>query len=1125
MNESPESPHLPSPDGDLPAGNQSSEEPGHARFRRLISSTDDTEPSFIKPDAPSVSPAQGAAASPPLPYLAPESINDSLRPTISPPPLVHPMPVTRSVEERIGSPLPHRVDEVDVDATRVSPVATNSLQPKPPSGLPSQPTRSVNAARVPPPSNRNPRTQPPPPAPVSSGTSWRKLLGCTTRLIIFGLFVFVIVGIVVVALMVREYASVAANLPPVDDLYSRASQFETTRILDRNGNILYEILDPNAGRRTYIPLSRISPNLLAATIATEDKNFYTHPGFDLFAIGRAFWQNWQNEGETVSGASTITQQLARLLLFSVEERYEQTYRRKVREALAAAEITRRYSKDEILELYLNEINYGSISYGIQAASETYFNTTADQLTLGQAAFLAGLPQSPSIYDIVNNRDATLRRMQDVLTLMYQTSLEDGCIYVSNSPTRVCVDSEAVLTGYTEIQNYPFQSPRIEMRYPHWVNYVRLLLESQYDAQTIYRSGFTIYTTIDPALQAEAEQLVKRQVEQLVSYQAYNGAMVAIQPATGEILAMVGSADFYNEEIDGQVNMAVSPTRQPGSSIKPFTYLAAFEKGWTPSTLLWDVQSEFPPSGDPNDPRPPYVPVNYDGRFHGPVTVRSALANSYNIPAVKTMQFVGVYDDPQTQAEDGLVAMMRRMGVNSLTRGDYGMALTLGGGEVSLLEMTGAFAVLANNGVRSPTVAITKIMDHQGNLVYEYQPQSQQVVRTEHAYLISSILSDNSARTPAFGAQSVLALPFMAAAKTGTTNDFRDNWTVGYTPDLAVGVWVGNADYSPMVNTTGLTGAAPIWADFMQFAVPKLTNGNPTPFTRPAGIIDRIVCSVSGAEPSEKCPSMRNEIFAYDQPPLPKEQDLWMHVALDTWTGLRASTACGDFVKDEDVINVTDPWAAAWLTQTDAGRRWAAENGFRDPLRFLPARECRTDDPRPLLSITSPGEAQTITSDTIDIFGQVDATAEFQNFMLFYGVGTDPSEYDWKPLMERSFPVSQVEKFYTWNLSETFTNSSENGFSALNPIPSGAVALRLYMKSTRNTYAELIVHLNFQIPTPTPTATPTPTETPTVTPTLEPTLTHTPTLTPLPTESPTLAPPPTETLTPTLVPSETPTPTL
>ena len=370
--------------------------------------------------------------------------------------------------------------------------------------------------------------------------------------------------------------------------------------------------------------------------------------------------------------------------------------------------------------------------------------------------------------------------------MYEASQEQGCIFVSNSPQRVCVDALIVGDATNEMAGYTFNSPDIEIHFPHWVTYIRSLLEIQFDAQTIYRSGFDVHTTLDPALQELAEQVVEKQVLALADRNASNGALVAIRPNTGEILAMVGSADFYNEEIDGQVNMAISP-RQPGSSIKPLTYIAAFEKGWTPATLIWDVPSEFPPSGDPNDTRPPYKPINYDDRFHGPVTVRSALANSYNVPAVKTLDYVGIYDNPDTPGEDGLVAFARRLGITTLNRDDYGLSLTLGGGEVTLLDLTGAYAAVANGGRRVPPTAITQIVDFNGNVVYEYNPPTgEQVIRPEHAFLISSILSDNEARTPAFGQNSVLNLPFQAAAKTGTTNDFRDNWTMGYIPEA--GSW-------------------------------------------------------------------------------------------------------------------------------------------------------------------------------------------------------------------------------------------------------------------------------------------------------------------------------------------------
>ncbi|HNT23122.1 MAG TPA: transglycosylase domain-containing protein [Anaerolineales bacterium] len=1101
-----------------------SDEQSVNRFRRLLSTDEDTQP--VQPEG-QPEPAGAPDGSPPpadqaaLPAVPPEpgvSPLPTVEPPVEPSPALQPPPVPRENQTPLavtlppppplgitpqhsppalgtqGMPLPRRVDEFDLHATRVSPSAVSSR----PAARPVRP--------VPPPVVPTPPVVSPPPAPPRAkvAVDWRGGLGCLLRMALLGLLALIIIGLLGGSFVLYEYYSIASTLPSVDDLRQRASSFETTRIYDRNNNLLYEMIDPNAGRRTYVSLDKISPLLVAATVATEDQEYYSHPGFDWLAIVRAFWQNAQG-GETVSGASTITQQLARILLLSPEERYEQSYMRKVREALLAAEITRRYSKDEILELYLNEINYGNLAYGVEAAAFTYFGVSANNLTLPQAAFLAGLPQSPSVYDVYTNREATLTRMQQVLTLMYDASTEDGCIYVSNSPERVCLTVEEAVSAYRSLDTYQFKSPDVEMRYPHWVMYVRTLLEAQYDAQTIYRSGFSVYTTLDPGLQDAAQQIVAEQVAALAVNNATNGALVAIRPSTGEILAMVGSADFYNEAIDGQVNMALSPTRQPGSSIKPLTYLAAFERGWTPSTLIWDVPSEFPPSGDPNDPREPYSPVNYDGRFHGPVSVRSALANSYNIPAVKTLQFTGIFDDPATESKDGLVGMASRLGITTFTRPDYGLALTLGGGEVSLMEMTGAYAVLANGGRRVAPVAITRILDHNGELVYEYQvPAGEQVVRSEHAYLLWSILSDNEARTPAFGANSVLNLPFLAAAKTGTTNDYRDNWTMGYTPDIAVGVWVGNSDYTPMQNTSGLTGAAPIWASFMQNAVQRLTGGNPTPYQRPAGIVDRVVCAVSGTEPSQWCPSQRAEIYAADQPPLPKEQDLWAKVPLDTWTNLRASAACADFISEEFVLNVTDVWAVTWLKDTNDGRNWAQQMGFNDPIRFAPPRECRAEDPRPFLAFPALGEGQTITASPLDVYALAYASADFKDFSLWYGLGDKPVE--WIKLMERDQPAAGAEMVHTWDLKD---------------IPAGTVTLRLLMHSIRDTEVERLLHLNIQVPTATLTPTPTVTPSPSLTPTLDATFTPTPSPVPNATDTP----PPTSTVPPSSTPpaSETPSP--
>jgi len=1021
------------------------------KFRRLLDSEAETQ---AEPSAEEHTPSHGTS------------------------PFRHP-----AVDEN-GMPLPRRVEEIDMGATRVGQSAYEHT-----------PGSTVRRPMT---------TQRMPPARHRPSFNWSKAGGCLLRGLITSIFIVVALGLILAAVGIYEYYSIAATLPSVSDLQQRASQFETTHILDRNGDVLYEINDPNAGRRTYVPLNEISSYLVAATLSTEDKDFYTHGGFDPLAILRAFWENITS-GETVSGASTITQQLARAVLFTPEERGQRSYMRKVREALLSTEIERRYSKDEILELYLNEIYYGSQSYGVEAAAETYFGETAGQLNLAEAAFLAGLPQAPSVYDIYTNRDVTMVRYQNVIMGMLALSRERACIYVSNAPDPVCVDGPAAAAAIQDIQNRTFTPPTTNMRYPHWVQYIRTLLEERFDPQTIYRSGFTVYTTLDPDMEDAAQQSVAAQVMALADKHVTDGALVAIKPSTGEILAMVGSPDFYNDANAGQINMAVSPTRQPGSSIKPFTYLAAFEKGWTPSTLIWDVPSEFPPSGLPNDPNPPYVPNNFDHKFHGPVTVRVALANSYNVPAVKALQFVGVYDDPNTPQKDGLIGMAERMGITSLTRTDYGLSLTLGGGEVSLLEMTGGYAVIANGGLKVPPVAISKIVDFQGNVVFQYQPPAgEQVISPEHAFLMSSILSDNSARTPVFGPNSIVNLPFQVAVKTGTSNDSRDNWTLGYTPDLAVGVWVGNADYTPMENTTGLTGAGPIWAEFMTFAISRLTGGNPAPFVKPGGIEAHIICTVSGTQPSQWCPSQREEYFAAGQSPLPPEDDLWRKIMVDTWTNLEASPECTDVYIDEYMaINVVEEWARNWIRQDERGQQWARDMGF-DKNIFVPDRKCNANDPRPNLQFVGLEDGQTIIQNSLDISIVADATGGFRSWRLEWGAGSDGGNLA-TLFGDINIPVSSPTKVYTWDLTG---------------IPNGQITLRLYMQGDGDNYADKNIHLNLSVSTPTPT----PTETPTLTPTQTPTPTSTETPTPTSTETPTPPLPPTEPPMDTPIPTESPTPT-
>lgn len=1006
-------------------------------------------------------------------------------------------------------PLPKRVEETDVEGTRVSNAAYQPvIETKPPT--PRQAHNQRPAYRLPEnqeqsqrPAYRTPESQPQyrRPAPLtptfadrmalffgSFGSRLRGNKGCFTRGLIISAFALVIFALCGGSILVYQYSAIASTLPDVSDLKNRTSQFQTTRILDRNGQVLFELNDPNAGRRNYIPLSEISPNLVAATIATEDKDFYDNPGFDPVAITRALWRNYVTQGEG-GGASTITQQLARALLLSPEERTQRTVQRKTREIILAAEITRRYSKDEILELYLNEIYYGNLAYGIEAAANTYFNKSARDLTLGEAAFLAGLPQSPAVYDIYTNPETTLVRQQQVLVLMFELSQLQGCIEVSNSEERICVDPVAATDAANQIKAYNFIPPVFgDAKYPHWVNFVRAELEELYDAQTIYRSGFVVYTTLDPVLQDQAQQLVTNQVATMAENNTKNGALVAIQPSTGQILAMVGSPDFNNAAISGQINMAISPTRQPGSSIKPITYVAAFEKGWTPATWIWDVPTQFPDGANP-----PYEPRNYDGKFHGGMTVRTALSNSFNIPAVKALEFVGIYDDPNTPEKDGMIAMAERLGITSLTRDDYGLSLTLGGGDVSLIDMTTAYSVFANGGRKMPTVAILKITTFDGETVYEYEaPGGDQVLRAEHAYLISSILSDNQARSLMFGPNSALNLSFQVAAKTGTTNDIRDNWTLGYTPDLVTGVWVGNADYTPMVSSSGLSGAAPIWSQFMEFAVPYLTNGSPTSFSRPAGLTDKVVCRLGGAEPSNLCQSEYTEVFASDQPPLPHGQDLARRVRIDLWTGYESSEECSGPSAERVVLNVKDTWARKWF-ETGDGQKWLANNELPEEPDYAPERECQEGDPQPKVELNF-NDGQVITNPVLEVNGTASADKGFKSWRLEFGSGEDPGS--WTLLAENDKPVED-SALTTWNLSG---------------IPNGIVTLRLTLIG-ENAEVDKRIRLNLSLPIPTvPTATPTvvapPTETPTqiiVPPTDLPT--ETPTLTPFPSETPSETPTP------------------
>jgi membrane peptidoglycan carboxypeptidase len=659
---------------------------------------------------------------------------------------------------------------------------------------------------------------------------------------------------------VAAYREVNAELPNASSV--AATTFQSSRIYDRDGKLLQEVDDPDRGWRTFVPFDQISPYLIDATVAAEDATYWTHYGVEPLAIVRGVLINTSGAGS--SGGSTITQQLTRAIFPDKISSNDQSYTRKAREALVAVELERQFSKRDIMTMYLNEIFYGNRSYGIEAASQTFFNKHASELTLAEASLLAGLPQQPTSYNPAVNLDAAKQRQEYVLAQMVKLG------YITRAEAKAAFDE--TLDIRQDRSNRIFDNP-------HFTNYVRGYVQEVLGEDALFRGGLQITTSIDSALQDDAERIVQAQVANLRDFKASNGSMVAMVPYTGEIIAMVGSANFDDPIINGEVNIAVSP-QQPGSSIKPLAYAAAFEQGgWTPGTVVLDSRFRRevdPPEVDPvtGEPVNFYEPQNYTGNFYGAVTVRTALANSLNIPAVKAVEYVGV---------PSMIDLARRMGmVDSFTRdpSEYGVGIALGGGEVQLLELTNAYATFANNGRYVPANPILKITDSLGNVLYELDreealEQGQQGLQAEYAYQITSVLTDNAARRMLFGPDNLFettaeTLGRPTAAKSGTTNDVRDVWTMGYTTDLAVGVWVGNTDNTQMVAMDGIEGAGPIWSEAMTLIhenpeYAELLNGpdgRPLDelFPRPAGIYEGELCSATGHKPVGSSPA-RKEVLA------------------------------------------------------------------------------------------------------------------------------------------------------------------------------------------------------------------------------------------------------------------------
>lgn len=699
---------------------------------------------------------------------------------------------------------------------------------------------AVNPTRLGIPSARHPA-----PSNVGKGLA----AGFVAILWVLGIIAAVLTALFLVAALIIGGAVYyfASTLPPATKLASIHVD-QSTRIYDRNGALLFEVFDPNTGRRTVIPPNQIPKVMKEATIATEDPNFYTNPGVDVEGVTRAVYYLVTTR-HVMTGGSTITQQLVKTMLLTPEE----TLDRKVREAFLSLEVSQHYSKDEIMAMYLNMIYYGNLSYGIQAASQSYFKKDAIDMDVAESSLLAGLPQQPSLYDPCSNPDLALARQKIVLGLMVKNK------FITDRQASDASDEMSSRIKDPAFQNNCYV--KVNTVAPHFVDYVTKVLEQTYGPDVVYKGGLQVYTTLDPAVQKITQEEAQKQISQLKAQNVSNAAVVVENPRTGEILAMLGSVDYFNKSIDGQVNVADS-LRQPGSSIKPFNYVTAFEQGWSPATPILDTKTVF----NMGQGFPPYVPANYDRKYHGIVNVRMALANSLNIPAVRTLYFVTV---PR------LIASARTFGFTSFTDPTrYGLSMTLGGAEVRLVEHTGAYEVFANGGMHVPITPFRKIVDGQGHVLVDIEnnpPAPTKVIDPRYAYQITSILSDNQARTLEFGPNSPLKLNRPAAAKTGTTDDFRDNWTMGYTPELVVGVWVGNSDNKPMINSTGITGAAPIWHNVMQRIYSEIAPYKTIAahdFTVPPGLVQAVVCKQSGLLAGNSCPPGQRytEIFLAEQAP-------------------------------------------------------------------------------------------------------------------------------------------------------------------------------------------------------------------------------------------------------------------
>lgn len=648
----------------------------------------------------------------------------------------------------------------------------------------------------------------------------------------------------------------------------RVKQFGTIKIWDWNHVLLYESAG-SVGKKIPVAYDRLPQHLIDAVVASEDESFWSNPGVDITAIARSLWLNVR-AGRIVSGASTITQQLARAVVIAPQKTPSRSMIRKIREALVALRLNATYSKKDILLMYLNTMYFGNLSYGIQAAASTYFDKDVSQLSLAQSAFLVGLLSSP-------NRS----NPSHVFDMMEKHG------FISRETADDARSEEIMVTG-----------KKSEMKAPHFVQYVLREAEMMGIKSD---EGINIATTLDYPTFALSQDIASSWVAKLrVPHDLSNAALVLLDNESGAILSMLGGVDYFDATRAGQVNMAVA-SRQPGSALKPVTYAAAFMERYTPATLLYDVKKVYTTKKGEG-----FTPHNYDGRYHGLILAREALASSLNLPAVEMLHRVGIAR---------FLNVAKDLGITTLMEEDrYDLALTLGGGEVTLLELTNAYATFARGGVHKPVYAIQNITSDSGIILYEHRDESGRQALGPNgkqiSYLVTDILADPKARIPGFGEKNPLILSHPAAVKTGTTTDWHDNWTIGYTPSFTVGVWIGNNDNHPMRQITGVTGAAPLWNQFFE----EFLKGKPTEtFRKPDGVTEREICALSGQLPDGVCPEIVSEIFVDGTEPK-KHSSLHQTVKIDRRNMLRAGDTCPSSVAMEKVFIDYPPEVYSWAVE-------------------------------------------------------------------------------------------------------------------------------------------------------------------------------------------------------------------